>query len=145
MDIISSARLDLISLPASFLEASLARDSEAAAQWLGMPVPPERLETRWLMQYRLEQLRNDPTVQPWLLRAMILREERFMVGHAGFHGQPGAEYLEEYAPDGVEIGYTVYPSLPAARLRDRSMRRPDGLGNAPAERHALCGQYPPGQ
>lgn len=108
---IASARLDLISLPPSFLEVSLAGDSEAAAQWLGMPVPADWLEQRWLMQYRLDQLRNDPSVQPWLLRAIVLREERVMVGHAGFHAPPGDPYLQEYAPggSGVEIGYTVYP------------------------------------
>src|SRR5262249_3927115 len=111
MDIIASARLDLISLPASFLEASLAGDLETAALWLGMSVPADWLENRWLIQYRLEQLRNNLTLQPWLLRAMILREERVMVGHAGFHTQPGEEYLQQYAPEGVEIGYTVYPSF----------------------------------
>jgi ribosomal-protein-alanine N-acetyltransferase len=109
MDIISSARLDLVSLPASFLEASLAGDAEEVEQWLDIPVPSDWLENRWLMQYRLEQLRSDPTVQPWLLRAMVLREERVMVGHIGFHTPPRANYLQEYAPDGVEIGYTVYP------------------------------------
>jgi RimJ/RimL family protein N-acetyltransferase len=73
-----------------------------------MPVPEDWLEKRWLMQYRLEQLRNDPTVQPWLLRALVLRNERVMVGHAGFHSAPGDEYLQEFTPNGVEIGYTVY-------------------------------------
>ena len=134
-DIISSARLDLVSLPASFLEASLAGDSEAAARWLGVEVPSEWLENRWLIQYRLEQLHLDPSVQPWLLRAVILRQERVMVGHAGFHATPGAQYLEEYAPNGVEMGYTVYPSFrqrgfateACAALMDWAKRRQPGV------------------
>lgn len=111
LDVISSARLDLVLLPPAFLEASLSGDSEAAARWLGMPVPSEWLEKRWLMQYRLNQLRDDPTVEPWLLRAVILRDTRVMVGHAGFHSQPGDANLGPYVSHGVEIGYTVYPSF----------------------------------
>lgn len=35
-----------------------------------------------------------------------------MIGHIGFHTQPGAPYLQEIAPAGVEFGYTVYePSV----------------------------------
>ncbi len=44
-----------------------------------------------------------------MLRAMRLRETGHMVGHIGFHTQPGAEYLRELVPDGVEFGYTVFP------------------------------------
>lgn len=109
-DVISSARLDLISLPAAFLEACLADNSEAAAQWLSVPVPADWLENRWLMEYRLDQLRSEPAIQPWLLRAIVLREERVMVGHIGFHTAPNPDYLQEYAPGGVEIGYTIYPA-----------------------------------
>ena len=32
-----------------------------------------------------------------------------MVGHFGFHTQPGAEYLEPYSPGAVEFGFTVFP------------------------------------
>jgi len=31
-----------------------------------------------------------------------------MVGHIGFHTQPGPEYLRDISPNGVEYGYTVY-------------------------------------
>ena len=59
-------------------------------------------------QRRLEQLREDPTLQPWLLRAIVLRSESTMVGHVGFHARPGEKYLDELAPGGVELGYTVF-------------------------------------
>lgn len=111
MDIISSPRLDLVSLPASFLEASLAGDQETLTQWLGMPVPSDWLENTWLMELRLGQLTEAPMSQPWLLRAIVLREERVVIGHIGFHAPPGDEYLREYTPVGAEIGYTVYPSF----------------------------------
>ena len=31
-----------------------------------------------------------------------------MVGHIGFHTRPGEKYLEELAPGGVELGWTVF-------------------------------------
>ena len=31
-----------------------------------------------------------------------------MVGHIGFHDQPGADYLREWSPGGVEYGFTVF-------------------------------------
>jgi RimJ/RimL family protein N-acetyltransferase len=34
-----------------------------------------------------------------------------MVGHIGFHTQPGPTYLQDIAPGGVEIGYTIYPAF----------------------------------
>jgi len=58
---------------------------------------------RWL-QRRLDQMTIDSTVQPWLLRGMVLREDaaRPMVGYLNFHAPPGPERW-------VEIGYTVLP------------------------------------
>jgi RimJ/RimL family protein N-acetyltransferase len=32
-----------------------------------------------------------------------------MVGHIGFHEAPGARYLEEWCPGGIELGFTVFP------------------------------------
>ena len=76
---------------------------------LGVPVPEGLLDSTDVMSLRLKQLEVDPTLQPWLLRAMVLRECRVMVGHIGFHTAPGDEYLRPYAPGGVEFGFTVYP------------------------------------
>jgi hypothetical protein len=64
----------------------------------GAPGPPEahrpdlwRRDHERLLHLRLGQLRRDPTVQPWLLRAMVLREPaRRLIGHVGFHLPPDA-------------------------------------------------------
>ena len=92
----------------AFLEACLAGDGETAAQLLNLTIPPEWLQAQRLMQIRLDQLRRDPGLQPWLLRAMSRRRESVMIGHIGFHDQPDAEYLRGFAPGGVELGYTVF-------------------------------------
>lgn len=108
---ISSARLDLVAMTPAFLEASLAGDSAAASRLLGLAVPPPWFEARDLIQLRLEQLRADPSLQPWLLRAIVQRDTGAMVGHIGFHAAPGAPYLAELAPGGAELGYSVFESF----------------------------------
>jgi RimJ/RimL family protein N-acetyltransferase len=91
-----------------FLAASLENDRVQCGIILGCAIPSDWPdEPRWPRR-RLEQLREDPTLQPWLLRAIVLRDERRMIGHIGFHGRPGGAHLEELAPGGVELGYTVF-------------------------------------
>lgn len=92
----------------SFLEASLLGDREQAELLIAASVPEEWANAGPWARRRLDQLREDPTLQPWLLRAMVLRSESRMVGHIGFHARPGEKYLDELAPGGVELGYTVF-------------------------------------
>ncbi|MCB0064565.1 MAG: GNAT family N-acetyltransferase [Caldilineaceae bacterium] len=106
---IPTDRLWLISMTPPFLEASLAGDRPRAAGILGATVPAVWQEETWLMRLRLEQLQADSVLQPWLLRAIVHRESNMMVGHVGFHGYPGGEYLQEYAPTAAEMGYTIFP------------------------------------
>ena len=52
-------------------------------------------------------MRADAELQQWAVRALVLAEERVVVGHIGFHGPPGVNALRRQ--DAVEIGYTVFP------------------------------------
>jgi RimJ/RimL family protein N-acetyltransferase len=105
---IQSARLDLVPMTPEFLQASLDGDLAAAAATIGLTVPADWLEELDLMRIRLDQLRADSGLQPWLLRAIGLRSERLMIGHIGFHTRPGADYLADLAPGAVEFGYTIF-------------------------------------
>jgi RimJ/RimL family protein N-acetyltransferase len=96
---IHSERLDLVPLTPAFLRAMLEHDLAGAGRILGVPIPECLLDSTDVMSLRLQQLEADPTLQRWLLRAMVFRERRVMVGHIGFHTAPG----------GVEFGFTVYP------------------------------------
>ena len=109
MDIIHSPRLQLISLAPDFLRASLRDDLESASRLIDLSIPQDWLEAKWLMEMRLAKIRANPALEPWLLRAVGLRETRTMVGFIGFHTLPGAEYLDSYAPGSVEFGYTIFP------------------------------------
>jgi RimJ/RimL family protein N-acetyltransferase len=107
--IIESARLRLISMTPAFLAASLRGDLATATALLGGTISPDWLQDQWLMRLRLDQLMADPALQPWLLRAVVRRQDHVMIGHIGCHTAPGAAYLRPWAPDGVEFGYTIFP------------------------------------
>lgn len=84
---------------------------QEAGRLLGARVPadwPDEHDARFL-RLRLEQLRRDPKTQAWLVRAVIVRGEGAMVGHAGFHGPPGVNGPGK--PEAVELGYTVFPEF----------------------------------
>lgn len=109
---IRTARLDLIPMSPAFIEASLARDPKAASAALGATVPALWPEEDYLhvLKMRLGQLQEDPSLLPWLMRAMVLRETGEMIGDIGFHTRPGAEYLQPCSPHAVEFGFGVFPS-----------------------------------
>jgi RimJ/RimL family protein N-acetyltransferase len=109
MDIIHSQRLELIALSPDFLNTSIKGDLESASRLIDLVIPIDWLEAKWVIEMRLAQIRENPALEPWLLRAVGLRETRTMIGFIGFHTQPGAEYLNSYAPGSVEFGYTIFP------------------------------------
>lgn len=105
--IIQSERLDLIPLTPAVLRAVLAGNQSEAGELLGISTPASWLIPRYAMELRLSQLEANPSLQPWLVKAISLREQRILVGDIGFHTAPGAEYLAELSPGGVEFGYGV--------------------------------------
>ncbi|MES1177082.1 MAG: GNAT family N-acetyltransferase [Myxococcales bacterium] len=104
---IRTPRLNLVPMTPEFLEASLLGDREQAEQLVAASLPATWPHGTPMLR-RLDQLREDPTLQPWLLRAMVLQSHRTVIGCIGFHDRPGALYLKDLAPGGVELGYTVF-------------------------------------
>jgi ribosomal-protein-alanine N-acetyltransferase len=99
---ISTARLELVSLSAEFMHASLAGDVRAAATLLDAALPADWPgEAEHVLRLRVQQLATDPHSQPWLLRAIVLRQPgRLMVGRIGFHAPPDER-------GAVEVGYAI--------------------------------------
>jgi RimJ/RimL family protein N-acetyltransferase len=93
----------------AFLRASLDRHTAEASRQIGLVLPDSWPTSDAVLSLRLEQLDRDPSLQPWLLRAIGLRESGTMIGHIGFHSAPGPAYLEPWRPGGVEFGITVFP------------------------------------
>jgi ribosomal-protein-alanine N-acetyltransferase len=105
---IQTSRLDLIPFTADFMRASLAGDLPTAEILLGIPLSITWPEFPDTLARRLKQLEADPSLEQWLLRAIVLRDEHIMVGHIGFHEAPGPEHYRDIAPGAAEFGYTIY-------------------------------------
>jgi RimJ/RimL family protein N-acetyltransferase len=114
---IVAARVDLVSMSPEFMHASIDGDLEQAAQLIGAALPegwPGR--TARAMRYRLAQLDVDPSVQPWLLRAVVLRlPTRSVLGHIGFHAEPDSRRA-------VEVGYTIEPAYRRQGYAEEAVR-----------------------
>lgn len=95
-------------MSAAFLRASLEGDLRRAEALLGVALPVDWPDIPDVLALRLRQLEADPGWEPWLTRVIELRGEGRAVGVTGFHAPPGGDWLREVAPDGVELGYTVY-------------------------------------
>jgi len=105
---IQSERLELAWMSPAFIVASLDGRRDAAGALIDAIVPEEWPDERarrppWGLGGRLEQMQRDPAESPWLLRAMIARADRAMVGRINFHGRPN-----EWGQ--AELGYTVFPA-----------------------------------
>jgi [ribosomal protein S5]-alanine N-acetyltransferase len=107
--VISSDRLDLILLLPQVIDALVEGRRGDAERELAASIPegwPDEHDAGFL-RYRQRQLQRMPQAEPWLVRAVILREPvRTMIGHAGFHGQPGVNGKQD--AEAVELGYTVF-------------------------------------
>lgn len=92
------------------LESLLDGRRDDAQMRLGFQLPPDwpGEHDEGFLRLRLEQMRRDREAQQWLVRALVLRSDVTMVGHAGFHGPPGSHGLQ---PATVELGYTVFPAF----------------------------------
>jgi RimJ/RimL family protein N-acetyltransferase len=93
-----------------FMRASLRGDLAEAERHIGLRLPTTWPDMGPVLALRLGQLESDPALQPWLLRAVGLRSNREMVGHIGFHSSPGAAYLEQWSPGGIEVGFAINPA-----------------------------------
>jgi len=91
----------------ALLEALLAGDRARAAQIGGFQIPNDLILSKRTLQMRLQQIRANPQVRPWLLWAIVIRQSQTMCGRIGFHSEPGPEDLRDVAADGVELGYAI--------------------------------------
>lgn len=116
--VIVTERLDLVLFTPHLLAAVLSGDA-TSIDGAALPADWVRRSERTLRR-RLEQVTADPGSAPWLLRAMVRRETRELVGRIGFHGRPGDNSLA--APDALELGYAVEPVLRRQGFAEEAIR-----------------------
>ncbi len=98
---VRTERLDLVLLDRTWLQAHAD----------GKPLPDRGFAdpdhflagSADLVRWRLAQIAADPSEEPWLLRAIVERDEGVAVGYVNFHSRPDERGM-------VEIGYTIVPS-----------------------------------
>jgi ribosomal-protein-alanine N-acetyltransferase len=98
-DVIITPRLELVPLTPPLLRAVTGGDLAEIERQLNAPVGAG-WEEGVPAEYRLKQLAADPSEQPWLVRAVVLRTPRRVIGSIGFHAPPDDRGR-------VEIGYDV--------------------------------------
>jgi ribosomal-protein-alanine N-acetyltransferase len=100
----NTPKIELALLSANVLESLNAGSIDRAGTEFGRQLPPTFLDHESLWGYRIAQVREDPGVLRWLVRAIIDSDSQEIVGHAGFHGPPDDNGM-------VEIGYTIEPDF----------------------------------
>lgn len=114
---IETERLELHVLPAALVAALVDGDLDRARAL----DPPYDLTAQTfegdagVLARRYAQLEADPTEEPWLLRAAVLRGTRQVVGRIGFHAPPDDRGV-------VEIGYVVARAHRRAGLATEMVR-----------------------
>jgi ribosomal-protein-alanine N-acetyltransferase len=114
MPTIRSARLDLVELTEDLLRLTTEGDTAALAAELRVQVSPEWADILPARE-NLKAVREEPAVQPWLSRAIVLREAGAVVGEVGFHNPP-----DELAV--VELGYEVLPAFRRRGIATEAIR-----------------------
>lgn len=112
LDVVISERLTLPLLTADLLERYLAGEVAAVESALGIRLPPWLTADEWLMRVRLQQIREDPSAEPWLLRPIALpAPDSVAIGLFNFHGPPDdlgyAEVGYGLQPEFRGLGYAV--------------------------------------
>jgi RimJ/RimL family protein N-acetyltransferase len=87
------------------MEGVLAGDFAVASSVAGFEISPSFDYGVEHFELRFQQVRADPAWAPWLTRAVVVKATNVAAGHAGLHGPPGLNSLDD--PAGVEIGYTI--------------------------------------
>jgi ribosomal-protein-alanine N-acetyltransferase len=98
--VIATERMDLVPLPADLLRLIERGQTAELEDRLGARVPAG-WDEGVPASLRLQQLAADPSAAPWLVRAMVLRAPRRVVGSVGFHAPPDRRGRVEIGSDVV--------------------------------------------
>lgn len=136
MTTIRTERLDLVPLSPPLVAALVAGDLAAASALAPFALDASTFaEDAYVLGLRAAQLSADPTEEPWLYRAAVLRETGEVVGRIGFHSRP------DEAGD-VEVGYSTAPAWRRRGIAGEALRGLLAWGAAHGARRCLASIRP---
>lgn len=97
-------QIRFVELSGTTMAALLADDLAGASREAGVELTELFVndQSKWLWNYRIKQIEDDPEAARWIVRAAVSEPEGNVIGHGGYHGPPDANGM-------VEVGYTVDP------------------------------------
>jgi RimJ/RimL family protein N-acetyltransferase len=100
----TAKQIRFVELSGTTMAALLADDLAQAHRESGVELTELFLDddSKWLWNYRIKQLEDDPEAARWIVRAAVAESEGVVIGHGGYHGPPDDNGM-------VEVGYTVDP------------------------------------
>ena len=98
----TAKQIRFVELSGTTMAALLADDLAGASREAGIELGELFVndQSKWLWNYRIKQIEDDPEAARWIVRAAEPEPEAVVIGHGGFHGPPDANGM-------VEVGYTV--------------------------------------
>jgi RimJ/RimL family protein N-acetyltransferase len=98
----TAKQIRFVELSGTTMAALLADDLAGASREAGIELGELFVndQSKWLWNYRIKQIEDDPEAARWIVRAAVAEPEAVVIGHAGYHGPPDANGM-------VEVGYTV--------------------------------------
>jgi [ribosomal protein S5]-alanine N-acetyltransferase len=106
--IILTDRLRLIPLTIACLYAMLNGDYSKVRDASGFMVSPDcSLLGHSSIQRRIDLIEKDPEQHPWMYRAIVRKEDNWMVGHISFHHKAPDPDLYQYSDNAAELGYAI--------------------------------------
>ncbi|MEO7318580.1 MAG: GNAT family protein [Chthoniobacteraceae bacterium] len=89
----------------AMLRSAIAGDRGTMGRLLGVSVPDSWEVRLAFLELRLQQLEANPSLPPWLIRGISLRDEGRLIGDIGGHSEP---FISASPPlRSLEIGYRV--------------------------------------
>jgi RimJ/RimL family protein N-acetyltransferase len=137
-----TAELELVPLSVALMQALVDGRRQNAERALDARIPLEWDLPAWVLRMRIAQLEADPSAAPWLLRAIVRRDDRQLVGNVGFHAPPGQHPFESRWPGAVELGYDVVEAFRGRGYASRACAAAIAWASGHGARHVVLSIAP---
>jgi len=101
-------RLLLLPLDIALMSAVLDGDATRLTVGIGPCDWSDWSDALPMLEWRRRELAADPSLAPWVPRAIVRRADGAVVGHINFHTAPDPEYLRPFVQGAVEAGYSIF-------------------------------------